>query len=268
MYLKAYELYFGMPLRDQEKSWAPHHICGSCRSNLESWFRGDRKQMPFAIPRIWREPQNHIDDCYFCMVVLPKCKSDRKSMVYPNIPSSIAPVPHSDDLPVPLPPISECNSPHTTRSSDADDDLDDDYTFQDLFGVHLLTQNDLDDLIRDLDLTKGKSELLASRLQQWNLLDQSCRVSKYRHRHFTFSVFFEMSDQLCFCKDIYGLFTALGITYISSEWRLFIDSSVSSLKAVLLNNGNKLPSIPVSYSTDMKETYLTLKNNLGSASIQ
>ncbi|KAL4718315.1 hypothetical protein ACJJTC_009937 [Scirpophaga incertulas] len=45
----------------------------------------------------------------------------------------------------------------------------------------------------------------------------------------------------------------------SQEWRLFIDSSKSSLKAVLLHNGNMKPSIPVAYSVSMKETY----DNLG-----
>ena len=35
---------------------------------------------------------------------------------------------------------------------------------------HLLDQSDLNDLVRDLVSTKKKSELLASRLKQWNLL--------------------------------------------------------------------------------------------------
>ncbi|GBM22451.1 hypothetical protein AVEN_221514-1 [Araneus ventricosus] len=38
------------------------------------------------------------------------------------------------------------------------------------------------------------------------------------------------------------------------KWRLFIDSSKTSLKVVLLANGNDLPSVPVAYSVDMKET--------------
>ena len=36
---------------------------------------------------------------------------------------------------------------------------------------------------------------------------------------------------------------------------LFIDSSKLSLKAVLLNNGNIKPSIPLGHSVAMKETY-------------
>ncbi|GBN53544.1 hypothetical protein AVEN_253477-1 [Araneus ventricosus] len=38
------------------------------------------------------------------------------------------------------------------------------------------------------------------------------------------------------------------------KWRPFIDSK-TSLKVVLLVNGNDLPSVPVAYSVDMKETY-------------
>ena len=40
---------------------------------------------------------------------------------------------------------------------------------------------------------------------------------------------------------------------------MFIDSSVKSLKAVLLHNGNKFPSIPVGYSVHMKEEYKNVK---------
>jgi len=39
------------------------------------------------------------------------------------------------------------------------------------------------------------------------------------------------------------------------HWRLFIGSSKTSLKAVLLYNGNVKPSIPVGYSILRKETY-------------
>lgn len=37
---------------------------------------------------------------------------------------------------------------------------------------HPLTQGDLNDLVRDLNLSKSASELLASRLQQWSLLER------------------------------------------------------------------------------------------------
>jgi len=33
---------------------------------------------------------------------------------------------------------------------------------------HKLTQNELNDLVRDLELSKIKAELLASRMKQWN----------------------------------------------------------------------------------------------------
>ena len=46
------------------------------------------------------------------------------------------------------------------------------------------------------------------------------------------------------------------------EWRLFIDSSKTSLKAVLLHNGNVLPSIPVGHAIHMKETYESMKELL------
>jgi hypothetical protein len=39
------------------------------------------------------------------------------------------------------------------------------------------------------------------------------------------------------------------------EWILFLDSSKWSLKAVLLHNGNMLPSIPVGHAVNMKESY-------------
>ena len=51
----------------------------------------------------------------------------------------------------------------------------------------------------------------------------------------------------------------LGCKHNPADWRLFIDFSKTSLKAVLLHNGNIKPSIPVGYSILRKETYNTMK---------
>ena len=47
----------------------------------------------------------------------------------------------------------------------------------------------------------------------------------------------------------------MGIDYCISDWRLFIDLSNKSLKAVVLFNRNKVSSIPASYSISMSENY-------------
>ncbi|XP_058859314.1 uncharacterized protein LOC131702005 [Acipenser ruthenus] len=65
---EAYKAYFGMPVRDQDKPWAPHFTCEYCKKTLEGWYRGEKRAMKFAIPRIWREPTDHSSNCYFCMV--------------------------------------------------------------------------------------------------------------------------------------------------------------------------------------------------------
>ena len=51
----------------------------------------------------------------------------------------------------------------------------------------------------------------------------------------------------------------LGYKHNPADWRLFIDSSKTSLKAVLLHNGNSKLSIPVGHSTSRKETFNTMK---------
>ena len=55
------------------------------------------------------------------------------------------------------------------------------------------------------------------------------------------------------------LFEAIGITCNSIEWRLFIDSSSRSLKAVLLHNWNPYPSLLVAHSVHLKEDYTSVK---------
>jgi hypothetical protein len=63
--------------------------------------------MPFALPIIWKEPTDHVTDCYFCIVPPLRhgiTKGKKRTVSYPNISSAIRPVPHTEDLPVPVPP--------------------------------------------------------------------------------------------------------------------------------------------------------------------
>lgn len=120
---------------------------------------------------------------------------------------------------------------------------------------HLLGQAEFNDLVRDLELTKEKAELLGSRLQEWNLLKPSTKISNFRSRHMQFSSFYSQEDNVCFCNDISGLMQWLAVVMIQVNEDFFIDSSKASLKAVLLNNGNEKPSIPIAHATGLNETW-------------
>ena len=120
----------------------------------------------------------------------------------------------------------------------------------------------MDDLIRNLCLTKSEAELSTSRPNEWNLLGDDCKSTAYRNRHLDFSVYFDVTEDLCYCKDVEGLFSAVRIDRNPTQWRLFIDSSIKSLKAVLIHDGNIYPSIPLAYSLQMKEDYENVKQLL------
>lgn len=260
---RAYFLYFKCQIGDQDKTWAPHVCCVSCHINLVQWMHRKKNSMPFAVPMVWREPTDHVRDCYFCITKTEGfSKKQRDKIQYPNLPSAIRPVPHSEELPVPIAPLNLDNIVPGDSSSSSESDLQlpkhttDDTTFLPSTSSepHLITQNKLNDLVRDLGLSKQKSELLGSSFQEWNLLDKNVSVSLYRKRNITFASFYKMEGSLCFCCDIDGLMNELNMKHVPSEWRIFIDSSKYSLKAVLLHNGNKKPSIPLAHSAIMKET--------------
>lgn len=67
------------------------------------------------------------------------------------------------------------------------------------------------------------------------------------------TTFFKMQDGVCFCHNIDGLLAELGIEHKVDEWRLFINASNASLKAVLLHNGNEKPSLPIAHVIGMKQ---------------
>ena len=66
----ASNCYLGCKVGDQKKKWAPHICCNSCNTQLLRWAVGKQKKMSFAVPMIWREPTDHVTDCYFCFTNL------------------------------------------------------------------------------------------------------------------------------------------------------------------------------------------------------
>jgi len=113
-------------------------------------------------------PTDHLTDCYFC-IIPPLRHGIKKTRTVncPNISSAIRPVPHTEDFPFPVPPKQYIldsddkpteNQEKTLQTSTSTDAV---FTADLQFNeFHRITQEDLNDLIRDLDLPKNKAELL------------------------------------------------------------------------------------------------------------
>ena len=89
--------------------------------------------------------------------------------------STIRPVPHSEELPIPvfegLPQLeSALSSEDDLSSTDIETTIADNNFSPSLSPPQLFSQNELNDMARDLNLSKESSELLASRLKEKNLL--------------------------------------------------------------------------------------------------
>ena len=110
-----------------------------------------------------------------------------------------------------------------------------------------------------MNLPKNSALILGSRLKEKRMLSSDTNFSWYKHREREYIHFFTCEHSLVNCVDFKGLIEKLGAVYNPSGWRLFIDASKSSLKPVLLNNRNQFASVPLAYSTSMKESYETMK---------
>ena len=112
---------------------------------------------------VWREQVNHVDNCYFCVTDVAGFSSKSKvNIKYPNLLSSIRPIPHSADLPSPLftsllelvdEPISS-TSEESSLKDDCYEALDDNKS------PISITQAFFNDLVRDLNLQKNLQKFL------------------------------------------------------------------------------------------------------------
>ena len=173
---RAYKAYFQFPLGDQEKKWAPHMVCHNCEEMLRDWAKGKWKGLPFGVPMMWREPKEHLTDYYFCLVNTKGIgKKNRLNIFYPSIPSSIRPVLHSNKFPPPVFNGFVFTEDEKTESEEeymeieykrTDTEPEDSSTESKKAVPQQFNQLELDDLVRDLDLSKQAAEILASRLNK------------------------------------------------------------------------------------------------------
>ena len=88
-----------MKLGDQDKLRAKHKICCICVQELWQWNQRKKQSFLFGIPKISKELKNYSDDCYFCTYSVKGFNlRNKKNIFYPNISSTIRPVPHGPDI--------------------------------------------------------------------------------------------------------------------------------------------------------------------------
>ena len=293
------ELYFDcfhMEIVDEDKPWVPDMICCNCLTMMTRYKNNSNKQeLKFLVPTLWKKPKSKLD-CYFCKIdvkgfnVKNKCK-----IKYPNVPSVIRPV--ASNLKVGMNSASslmedkeenmevdvqtesfmevesredeksneeeEDEKYSSTSESSDDEDIDGGYPRkQKKASPKLFDQKSLNDFIRRIGVPKDMAEYIAAEFKKRGFLKKGTTSSYYRNREQDFRKYFAISEDqtLVHCTDIQGLMNELKPNiYVPEEWRLFIDSSVRSLKAVLLHNGNTYASIPIAHSTKLKEEYETIK---------
>ena len=118
------------------------------------------------------------------------------------------------DLPIPQPPTEkEDTLPVDERASigtEGEEDLiESDPSFQHESAPLLINHERVNDLVRDLYLSKEKAEDLGFRLHQWSLLEPGTTVSSFCSHNQNLARYYASAENIYCCKDIDGLMTEL-----------------------------------------------------------
>ena len=180
---KSYLRYFGVKIGFRVNRGHPPWFAKVAKSSL---YVGKMAQqtLKFGVPMIRREPTNCINDCYFCMVKTVGFNAENKHLIkYPKIRSAIHPVTHSLKVPTQ-------STSFTSENMDQHMEFDVHLPFDNQTKTILepspslstSNQAELNDLARNLGLSKVNSELLASRLKEKNALAPGINITFFRTR--------------------------------------------------------------------------------------
>lgn len=230
------------------RTWSPNICCRKCYAGLSDWSTGKVKSMPFGVPMQWLNP-GPLHDQYNCYVCANDARGQNrhrlKKFCYQSVQSATLPKPHSEDVPVPKRPSPEDANQNTDTANYVDLPFAPSISlplsemnpsiFSEKDALQPLNEQQLHSLARNLHLSKRRSILLGIELRKHKFIQSTINVSAFRTRNEVFKQYFSVNAQndFVYCKDVIGLTNAMNIAdYKAEEWRLFIDSSQSSLKGV------------------------------------
>ena len=156
-------------------------MCHNGKEMLRKWTKGKRKGLPFGILMVWREPKKHPTDCYFCLVNTKDVGKKNPSAIRPVLPSDEFPkifngLVSSEDEETESEEHMEMENKRTnTESKDSS-------TESKKAVLQQFSQLKLNDLVRDLNLSKQAAEILASRMNEKHVLHSSEKVLFYRKK--------------------------------------------------------------------------------------
>lgn len=255
------------------ENYVPQFGCSNCHLTLNEWSKkkkradGSLVKPKYKEPMTWNGSAMHDEnECYFCKNWFTGISAAKRSSIkYKDTINTILPVVHGGNSP----PLHIFENEEQQRDF-AEDNMDmevdveseiaqastsSEYVPPRSVTVNaapiLVNRSYLNHMARKLELSQRKSTILASLLRNNNLLEPNIPISSQKKRQAEFIPFFTTENNFSYCSNIRGLMAALHIDYDVEDWRLFIDSSKSGLKAVLLHNDHAYMPVPVAYNTLM-----------------
>ena len=260
-----------------------------------------KSKIKFLKAAIWKKPLDK-SDCYFCMTNVTGINKVRPDKIlYATVSSVVRPQKqivesfideasrdsfiqgmdgmqvacgteedvenlnhHTDDDTDENESLTEAESESVESEEELSSDSDEEYVpIGKEKSQKKISQAQLNDMFRNAGLAKDAAELMASQLKSYNVLEKDVNVTFYRNREEAFRTYFTGESDLVYCTDVRGLINEFKPNlYEPEEWRLFIDSSKRSLKAVLLHNTNVYAPLPLAHSTVLKEEYCNIEKVL------
>ena len=210
----AYEAYFGLKLGDQDKSLAPHKVCKQRSETLRFLTQGKATSMRFLVPMVWGKPIT-IMKTLFLQGGYYRMESAKEDWYYPDVESARRPIPHCPEVPLPV----FISLPHLTADATLLEVMEDtDSSCSNYSSTSVapeasslstkpkpFSQGQLNDLVRDLNLSRESSEILASRLGEHGILVPETKITFYRNRDDLLIRFFTMEAEFVHCNNIPGL---------------------------------------------------------------
>ncbi|UYV73884.1 hypothetical protein LAZ67_11001261 [Cordylochernes scorpioides] len=159
-------------------------VCKTCVETLRLWTKGERR-LTFGIAMVWRMIKNHDNDCYFYVQDLKHFnRNGKKNIIYKDLYSARLPKPHSlPNRPLPVFSSSANNLLYDESEDTTQKDIELDDADSENYGEQerpkRFSQPKLNDLTRDLRLSKQDVELLGSRLKEMSQLEDDVNVTFY-----------------------------------------------------------------------------------------